>query len=265
MRLGEALFFVCLATSLHAAVWHASPSLTGAKASGGSGPDSVSIQAASAVQQAMVDEWQRPPVVATDVPSVLTPQKIAEKSPTTTPLAPPVISSDMPRLSALAAPPPPPEVDETPAIIASVIRPRMRPPLPPVRAVNQPSRQASGTARHADSGASGSAQAQTTATTAKRTNALKVTWGAHIHKQVSRHVRYPRGTTEKGSTTLTLTLAPSGSLKDVRLARSSGDARLDQAAFDAVKRAGHFAQAPEGLAEPKYLFNLALTFEPPQR
>lgn len=258
MRLVEALFFICLATGVHAAIWHATPATIGARASGGGGADAVSVQAASAAHQAMVTAWQRPPTAITEMASLQqTPQITALATPAI-PQPAPVRLPDLTRLNTMAPAPETPEIDTAPADLPTATRPRMRQPQTPAAAHNQPARQAVGTARQAQKGTGG--KAQTDAETAERTNALRAAWGSQIHASVHRNMRYPRGASSSGTAKLTLTLAPSGQLQNVTLARSSGDTRLDQAAFDAVKRAGKFAQAPDGLAEPKYAFSLSLTF-----
>lgn len=269
MRATEALVFLCLATGLHAAVWTVSPVATGAMASGGSGRDTVSVEAATASQQEMIAEWQNPPDVATQqqdtptaptvkVPSVMFAPNIAPA---------PEIDRALPQLTALSAPSTPFKVDTMPAARPKAINkpvPKTRPQPRPVtqpspEKSNQPKRQAEGASQQAQKGTSGQARAQ--AQTAQRTHALRAQWGSQIHAKVHRNMRYPRRASATGTAKLALTLASSGKLQGLQLVRSSGDAKLDDAAVNAVRRAGRFAKAPQGLPDETYTFSLSLTFD----
>jgi protein TonB len=89
---------------------------------------------------------------------------------------------------------------------------------------------------------------------------LRASWGAKIHKKVQRNMRYPRGVSEAGTAKLALSVQRDGKLHGVRLLRSSGNARLDKAALQAVQTAGRFSKAPSELTEAVYAFSVSLTF-----
>jgi protein TonB len=58
-----------------------------------------------------------------------------------------------------------------------------------------------------------------------------------------------------GSTTVSFVIGPSGSLRSVRVSRSSGNAGLDQQALRAVRNAAPFP-APPGGSAPSYTIQI---------
>ena len=85
-------------------------------------------------------------------------------------------------------------------------------------------------------------------------------WGAAIRNRVERRKRYPSGTRASGKAVVRITASPKGRLISAKLGRSSGDARLDRAALEAVRRAG-VPKAPKGLTGNSYSFNLPIAFK----
>ena len=63
-----------------------------------------------------------------------------------------------------------------------------------------------------------------------------------------------------GQVTLTLRIWRDGTLNGLGVARSSGNQALDEAALTAVRRAGRFPAAPDGLRDASYAFNLPIRF-----
>lgn len=86
---------------------------------------------------------------------------------------------------------------------------------------------------------------------------LEQHWGAQITSALRRAHRPPNGRAS-GTVRLVLALTPAGQVAGVSMVASSGDARLDQAALSAVKRA-RFPRAPEGLTKASYRFSQRLT------
>jgi protein TonB len=82
-------------------------------------------------------------------------------------------------------------------------------------------------------------------------------WGGQIMARIERARPRVQGT---GQVTLALQVARSGQLAGLTVARSSGDPALDQAALTAVRRAGRFPAAPDGLTEASYGFSLPIRF-----
>lgn len=116
-----------------------------------------------------------------------------------------------------------------------------------------------GTARaRAIGGESGTARTQSRETA--NAPALIAGWGAKIQRKVHRRVLTPRGVAGSGTVRIALTVGRDGALHGVRVTRSSGIAAFDRAAVDAVRRAGRFPAAPDGLTRARYDFALALNF-----
>jgi protein TonB len=63
-----------------------------------------------------------------------------------------------------------------------------------------------------------------------------------------------------GRAVVTFGVASSGGLRFVRLARSSGDGRLDQAALAAVRRSSPFPPPPAGASSAQLTFTIGLSF-----
>jgi protein TonB len=164
---------------------------------------------------------------------------------------------------ATLVPPEPPQLDTTPALAEPPAdpSPRTRPvarPEPPAHAAP------AATAAGGDTGAvrqvrQPSAAAQTGKPAAH--DALQARWGAQIQRKVHRRLIYPHGATGAGTTRVALSVSPSGQLTRLHVLHSSGVAAFDEAALTAVRRAGRFPAAPDGLSEANYSFTLSLTFQ----
>ena len=59
-----------------------------------------------------------------------------------------------------------------------------------------------------------------------------------------------------------MTMTHAGTLESVSVARSSGNAVLDEAAMSAVRRAGRFPAAPQTLTGARHVFSLPIRFAP---
>ncbi len=121
-----------------------------------------------------------------------------------------------------------------------------------------------GRARQRAAGAGGSARAGTAgsaaiATLSKGQQAkLQQEWGARILARIERAKRYPRGAHASGQVQIVLSVARTGQLLGVSTRRSSGNAQLDQAALDAVRRAGRFTAAPRDLPGNSFAFSFTM-------
>ena len=82
-------------------------------------------------------------------------------------------------------------------------------------------------------------------------------WGSKIHNAIERKKFYPSGTRAQGRVILNLIVHSDGRLVKTEIFKSSGTALLDNAALTAVKRAD-FPEAPEGLMEDKYRFQIPI-------
>lgn len=272
IRSAEAGIFLSLAVGAHLGVWALSPGMSGAKSAGGGGSQTVTISAASTAQAAMIERWQNPPDIIQRPASVLpaTLERIDEssgmprfaqisKAPSGLPAPALPVTPVMPdtfRIDTASAPPPT-------AAKPSNIRPVARPPRLQTATLSatqmQASKKAKGAARQKQKDDGGAAA--TSAHTDAGSNDLRAAWGAAIHAKIQRNMRYPRGARNSGTAKLALQVASNGALRGLKLTRSSGDAKLDEAALRAVSRAGRFEPAPRKLAGDVHAFSLSLTFQ----
>ncbi|WP_405110100.1 TonB family protein [Phaeobacter sp. BS52] len=279
-RAAELTVFAGIATVIHVALFASAPK-SGAEASGGGGDAMVSVQAASATVAEMVETWERPPQTQPQIDTALTPPQTAP----TAPVVPQFELAQAPsaaRQIALAKPtpddklqldttpppppPPPPKAEPQPD---PDLRPRAKPrpkQEPPPQTAQKAQQTSAGRAAQRAAGSGGSAQAgqagRAAAATAQagQQAKLKSIWGAKIRARVERRKRYPSGARGNGKVIVRITVARNGQLISHRIARSSGNAALDQAALQAVARARKFPAAPKQLSLNQMTFNLPMTF-----
>lgn len=115
-----------------------------------------------------------------------------------------------------------------------------------------------GTAQGATAGTKKNTNVATLSQAARQSLISK--WGASIRNGVERRKRYPNGTRASGTAIVRLSISPQGRLLSAKLAKSSGDAKLDRAAVEAVQRA-RIPKAPKGLTSASYSFNLPIAFQ----
>lgn len=269
---------IVLALALHVAGFVLRPEEAGAVSAGAGGEDLVSLQAADASIEALVEDWDKPPEVVEDTPpepevpqafepppSLDTPPEIAPPVQMTEALELPQLSESLPSVS--PPPPPPPKPEPEPEKVEEKPKPKPKPKAEPKPAAKKkqpaaaarPAQQAAGSGGGAQAGADGSAQSATLSKA--RVNDLKAGWGAAIRSRIERRKTYPgaaRGAS--GTVTVRLTVSRAGALSGVSVARSSGNAALDEAAIKAVRAAGKFPSAPKGLNEASYSFTLPMRF-----
>lgn len=281
-RIVNATVFLSIALAAHIALAAVRvPQLEeGSEAAGAGGEDVLSLEAATAGTVAMVEAWERPPEVASETPA---PEAIELPDvPTDVPL--PLATETAPKRptseSLAAAPPPPdmpietPEAPEPPKLAeAPTQKPKPKPEAPPQKPRETPAPQversvaggetSSQKTRAAGSGGgpqAGNAGAQANATLSSSAVQSRLSnWGGAIRSRIERRKRAPRGAGE-GTVVLSVSIARSGALVGVRVAASSGNGALDAAAVDAVRRAGSFPPAPDGLNDPQYSFRLPIRF-----
>ncbi len=264
-RAAEILAFGGVALALHAA---AIPGLTGGgePGAGDGGSESVSVRGASPALAAMVESWDRPPAPETPAATLAAP---APAPPTAPPRA---AAPALPRHPEPVRPPEDPAADRAPAA-GSVVPAPPPPPPPPAAAAEPPPRSAAAPPPPApsappapapqraqgsgDGAAGGSARSTAPAVSDGDRASLMADWGGRIRAQIARSA--PRSNA-RGTATLHLTVARDGRLVNASLSNSSGNASVDQAALDAVRRAGRFPAAPAGLTAAQYSFNLPLRF-----
>ncbi|ATG40420.1 TonB family protein [Phaeobacter piscinae] len=279
-RAAELTVFAGIATVIHVALFASAPR-SGAEASGGGSDAMVSVQAASATVAEMVETWERPPQTQPQIDTALTPPQTAPTAPVVpqfelaqAPSAARQIALAKPtpddklQLDTTPPPPPPPPQKAEPQPDPD-LRPRAkpRPKQEPTPQTAQKAKQTSaGRAAQRAVGSGGGAQAgqagRAAAATAQagQQAKLKSIWGAKIRARVERRKRYPSGARGNGKVIVRITVARNGQLISHRIAKSSGNAALDQAALQAVARARKFPAAPKQLSLNQMTFNLPMTF-----
>jgi periplasmic protein TonB len=142
------------------------------------------------------------------------------------------------------------------APVPEVERPaEVRKPAPTVRAALPEAPSGSGRT------ASAAGSVGTPEVSAGAAQSLLADWGGSLRRKVERARRSPAGAEgQTGKVTLRLSVAVSGKVLGVAVLRSSGVAALDNAAVDAVRRAGRLPKAPKGLVAASYDFNLPVVF-----
>lgn len=94
-------------------------------------------------------------------------------------------------------------------------------------------------------------------------NGLLAAWGARIRMAVERQKHYPRaagGAT--GTATVEISVIGDGRVQRTSLRQSAGHPALDHAALAAVRAAGRFPAAPEGLDPGPHAFSFQMVFDP---
>ncbi|QBY01860.1 TonB family protein [Rhodophyticola sp. CCM32] len=264
-RMLHIITFLALSVAVHAAALVQLPG-SGAAGAGQGGEDRATLQAATGDMGAMVARWTAPP-------QITQPQTMQPVSADMAEMPRPAATEDtrpaLPLPSDLAAPALPESTpqadvsDRRPQAVTLSQRPVARPADRPQRAPQastspgpaQTRRTAAGQGNGAARGASETAPVATLSSAARQS--LMARWGAQINARIER--RKPR-VTGQGVVTLQLRIGRDGRLQHVAVARSSGNAQIDQAGLRAVQRAGHFPAAPEGLSEPSYRFDLPIRF-----
>lgn len=271
----QAAAALILALGLHLGAFALRPGPAGASGSGAGGADMISLQAAGPSVSDMVAAWDAPPdtpalselaVPATPemAPPALPETALNDVAPALPSLTPPPLSpalpDALPQADTAPAPPPPPAVKP---------RPRPAPPAPdpvaeprpeqPAPSDSSAAQVAAGTGGGAVAGEDG--QAQAPSLSQGRINDLTANWGAKIRARIEKRKRYPLGADgASGTVTVRLTVTRSGALAGLSIAASSGNAALDEAAIKAVRAAGRFPAAPEGLTQDSISFTLPMRF-----
>ncbi|MCF6433342.1 TonB family protein [Leisingera sp. MMG026] len=272
-RAAEFTVFAGIAVLIHVSLFARVPG-SGAQSSGAGGTAMVSIQAAPEAVAEMAEAWEKPPQTSPQIAA----QSVEPLPPANVPSLPQLALDLAPRAAAQIAIPAPARTDNLQIDTAPPSPPKPQKPEPkpdpqpkpapePQPQQDRTSEQASagraeqraaGSGGGAQAGQSGGAQAAT-AESGRRAK-LRSIWGAKIRARVERRKRYPAGTSGKGQVVVRLTVSRSGQLLSHRIARSSGVAAFDQAALQAVARAGKFPSAPKKLQINQISFNLPMSF-----
>lgn len=280
MRVLEVAIFLGLSAAVHAAVFVAAPEVGGERR-GSDGTGQVSLAAANAATQQMVEDWSRPPEAQS------APRQIARPQPESAPNLPRmegITQQEAPAATAIPAPTPQdrPQIDTVPIVQTSPSlevprdtsdipdtaqinpsppRPTQRPTQRPANPTPSESPSVAQVARGSGGGESQGAApqpAQTSGLSAGERNTLLSQWGAAI---IARIERNRPNVSDSGAVSLRIMVARNGTLEGLAVIGSSGNPDLDQAALRAVERARRFPAAPSGLTEGNYRFDLPIRFQ----
>ncbi|MFG6539249.1 cell envelope integrity protein TolA [Sulfitobacter sp. CS16] len=266
------LAFAAIAALVHLVLFREAPN-GAAPTSGIAGENSITLAASSEALSALVAEWDRPVEAFHQVSDFepLMPTAIQQPPPVQRAQPNPKMRTARPPVASVAL-----DLEDLPAIDSSVpqlsvlaVKTSPRPEKRPVR-INKPRSSSSTTAKAAlRQTAAGSGRKQASGNAGVATDppqrqslnpALMAQWGNSIRSSVERRKRYPAGTRNRGTVTLSIAVSMTGTLSSVAVQSSSGDARPDQAALAAVGRAS-FKAAPKGLSSAVHRFSLPIKFE----
>lgn len=207
------------------------------------------------------------------------PQEIAEQPPEPAPAPveeqPEVVEDEAPDLAPVAslrpmtrpeqaapqvaAAPPPPAKPEPAPEPKPEARPADRTQQAQTGGAGGVTQRAAGSGGSAQAGNAGNAQVRTG--NAQQEARLQAVWGAKIRARIERRKRFPNGMRgQTGRVVMRITVSRDGAILGAAIARSSGQPAFDQAAVQAVQRAGRLPAAPQGLSQPSYTFNLPMDF-----
>lgn len=114
------------------------------------------------------------------------------------------------------------------------------------------------TATKAQTGPSGSAAAPRSAGKAE------ASYLAELQRAIARHQRFPddaRKRRKTGVTTLAFVVQGDGRIRQVRVAKSSGDASLDEAAVQALQRLNRFRPIPAVIGRQEWAMRVPIRFD----
>jgi protein TonB len=274
-RIAEIGVFGVLAIGLHMAFMMELPA-EGDQSSGSGGDALISLAAASAQIETMVESWTAPPKVQPD----FDPPQLDTAAPAPVLPMASVRMDDAPnaelKMTAMKAPsapnlvdidtqsaPPPPKKAEVTKPSPQKPKTALSKPRKKAQTANKSQKASAGRAAQKAAGTGGGAVAGKKGTaktvSAGKRKSLIASWGARIRAQVERRKRSPAGRS-KGTVVLRLQVSRTGQLRAVSVRKSSGNAALDSAAVAAVKRAGKFPAAPKQLTDSSYSFSLPIRF-----
>ena len=254
----EALVFTGLAAAVHAAVivgWSGGRGLP--EGAGAGGDALMSVAAASGSLVETVAGWTRPPAASDEI------LPLSPVVPSRTPAVPARVAESGPMAEAPASPSHV-SLEARPSPVASVPPPVGKPlplrppPRPTASTVDRAGQSAEGAGKDGARGASGIAEHVARETAAAP--GLMARWGGQIRARIEARKSAPQGAWPEGSATVRITVDRDGRLTAAGIVASSGDARLDRAALDAVKRAGRLPAAPDRLGLDKATFDLPVSF-----
>lgn len=232
------------------------------------------VEPAARLDGAAVNEEAEPPI-AEETPVVEEPTIVEEPTAEQTPAEPVEEIAEVPEPAEEAAlePEPVDEAAELPVTMALLPTARPEPPAPAPRQARQqprsqpaparepaaeaPARQRPAASEAARPRAAESGEARAPAQSEARGAEVSPSrWQSRLNAHLNRFKRFPRGARSGGTVSVRFTIDPSGAVLAASVASSSGDAALDQAAVEMVRRASPVPAPPPSIAQAR--MNLAL-------
>ncbi len=94
--------------------------------------------------------------------------------------------------------------------------------------------------------------------------AAEAAYRAKLQRLIASHKQYPRMAEKmevEGIVTVAFTVLPNGTISGARIAKSSGDSSLDQAALQAVQASSGALPFPPDIRKPQWGFNIGVNFQ----
>ena len=95
---------------------------------------------------------------------------------------------------------------------------------------------------------------------AKSSGESPARWQSRVNAHLNRFKRYPAGERETGQAAVRFSIDPSGRVLSAALARSSGNAALDRAAVEMVRRASPVPAPPPAIARSRMSLTVPVRF-----
>jgi protein TonB len=132
------------------------------------------------------------------------------------------------------------------------------------KAPPEPAKKKSAAAPSAPSRKSADSAAKTAAPASKEaargTGVSPARWQSRVNAHLNRHKRFPAGASARGVVTVRFSINASGAVLGVSVVRTSGDAALDAAAIDMVRRASPVPAPPPGIAKSRMNLTVPVRF-----
>lgn len=194
----------------------------------------IELAAIPAAQELPQTEAPPDPVIQEMQPEPPPPEQVAEIPP---PEDPPPEPPPPPEAVAIEPPSPPPE--------------KKPPPKPKAVATTAPKPQ-----QRIAAVAAAPAQGMPT----ESLSTALPTWRGALNAHIQRHLRYPPGLREQGTSYVAFSMDRSGNVLSARIARSSGESAFDAEAVATVHRAQPLPRPPDGLPGGSFNFTIPVRF-----
>lgn len=91
-------------------------------------------------------------------------------------------------------------------------------------------------------------------------NVSPARWQSRVNAHLNRYKRFPSGARSQGTVGVRFTIDPSGRVLAASVSRTSGDAALDQAAVDLVRRASPVPAPPPAIAKSRMTLSVPIRY-----